>query len=212
MMKLQYLGHSCFKVESDGYEIVLDPYEPGSVPGLGDLDVEADLCLCSHGHGDHHGTDGVKIRGGERNCPFEIGKVESWHDDQGGTLRGSNTIHILCAEGMKVVHMGDVGCMPEEGQLEALLGADALLIPVGGYYTADIRIIRQIVERTAPRVVVPMHYRSAQSGFPVLKTCEEYLSGREDVIRYETDTLLLDQETKPQTAVLQQHMARRQEL
>ncbi len=206
-MKLQYLGHSCFKVESEGYEIILDPYEPGSVPGLGELNVEADLCLCSHGHGDHNGTGGVKIREGEKASPFVIEKVESWHDDQGGTLRGSNTIHILCAEGRKVVHMGDVGCLPEEGQMEALSGADVLLIPVGGFYTAEIEIIRQIVERTAPKVVVPMHYRSEQSGFPVLKTCEEYLSCCKDVIRYDTDTLIVDQETAPQTAVLLQHMA-----
>ena len=41
-MKLQYLGHSCFKLESEGYEIVLDPYEKDSVPGLNCLDVEAD--------------------------------------------------------------------------------------------------------------------------------------------------------------------------
>ena len=26
-MKLQYLGHSCFKLEAEGYEVVLDPYE-----------------------------------------------------------------------------------------------------------------------------------------------------------------------------------------
>lgn len=206
-MKLQYLGHSCFKVESEGYEIILDPYEPGSVPGLRELNVEADLCLCSHGHGDHNGTGGVKIREGEKASPFVIEKVESWHDDQGGTLRGSNTIHILCAEGRKVVHMGDVGCLPEEGQMEALSGADVLLIPVGGFYTAELEIIRQIVERIAPRVVVPMHYRSEQSGFPVLKTREEYLSCCKDVIQYDTDTLILDTEMAPQTAVLLQHMA-----
>ena len=59
-MKLQYLGHSCFKLSSEGYSIVVDPYENGSVPGLRDLDVTANLCVCSHGHGDHHGDSCVK--------------------------------------------------------------------------------------------------------------------------------------------------------
>ena len=48
-MKLQYLGHSCFKLSSEGYSIVVDPYENGSIPGLRDLDVTANLCVCSHG-------------------------------------------------------------------------------------------------------------------------------------------------------------------
>ena len=38
-MKITWLGHSCFKVESDGYSAVLDPYADGSVPGLGDVPV-----------------------------------------------------------------------------------------------------------------------------------------------------------------------------
>ena len=168
-MKLCYLGHSCFKVESKGYEIVLDPYGAGSVPGLGDLDVEADMCLCSHGHGDHHGTEGVKLREGSERNPFQIEKVESWHDDQKGELRGSNTIHILHAEDMKVVHMGDVGCVPEEWQLRVLAGADVLLVPV-------------------------------------LKTLDAWLSFCQDVIRYETDTLVVDKKTRTQTAVLLQRM------
>ena len=33
-MKITWLGHSCFTVESQGYRIVLDPYKDGSVPGL----------------------------------------------------------------------------------------------------------------------------------------------------------------------------------
>ena len=32
-MKITYLGHSCFKIESQDYSIVLDPYQDGKVPG-----------------------------------------------------------------------------------------------------------------------------------------------------------------------------------
>lgn len=203
-MQLQYLGHACFKVKLGDYEILLDPYEKGSVPGLRDLDEEVDLCLCSHGHGDHHGLDCVKIREGGENCPIRVEKLETWHDDRQGELRGSNIIHILHGEGMKVVHMGDIGCMPEKWQLEILEGADAVMIPVGGYYTAEPEVIAGIIQAIAPKVTIPMHYRSAKSGFPVIKTCEEYLSFCDNVMRYETDTLVLDEKTRPQTAVLLQ--------
>ena len=55
-MKITWLGHSCFTVESQGYKIVLDPYKDGSVPGLTLVREEAKQVLCSHGHGDHCGT------------------------------------------------------------------------------------------------------------------------------------------------------------
>ena len=41
---------------------MLDPYEKDSVPGLKCLDVEADQCLCSHGHGDHCGLEWVRLK------------------------------------------------------------------------------------------------------------------------------------------------------
>ncbi len=81
-MKLQYLGHSCFKLSSEGYSIVVDPYENGSIPGLRDLDVTANLCVCSHGHGDHHGDSCVKTEESLVRNPFRIETVESWHDDE----------------------------------------------------------------------------------------------------------------------------------
>ena len=46
-MKITWLDHSCFTVESQGCRIVLDPYKDGSVPGLAPVRVEADQVLCS---------------------------------------------------------------------------------------------------------------------------------------------------------------------
>ena len=40
-MKITWFGHSCFKIENDGYAIVVDPYTKGSIPGLAALDTEA---------------------------------------------------------------------------------------------------------------------------------------------------------------------------
>ena len=127
-MKLQYLGHSCFKLEAEGYEIVLDPYEKDSVPGLKALEVEADQCLCSHGHGDHCGLEWIRLKNRGVDSPFKIERLESWHDGEKGSLRGSNVIHILQADGLKVIHLGDIGCIPEKWQLERMENADVIKI------------------------------------------------------------------------------------
>ena len=47
-MKLTWLGHSCFKMESNGYTVILDPYEDDYVPGLAPVRETADAVFCSH--------------------------------------------------------------------------------------------------------------------------------------------------------------------
>ena len=75
-MTITYLGHSCFKVESRGYVVVLDPYEEGSVPGYGPVREEADAVLCSHGHRDHGAVGCVTLRQGEVS-PFAVETIPS---------------------------------------------------------------------------------------------------------------------------------------
>ena len=104
-MKLTWLGHSCFAVESGGYRVVLDPYYVESYPPL---HTSANEVLCSHHHRDHDFVEAVELtpRG---DSPFTVETVQAFHDDQGGALRGTNTIHVLAAEGLRVVHLGDLG-------------------------------------------------------------------------------------------------------
>lgn len=93
-MKITYLGHSCFRVESQGWAIVLDPYGADSVPGYRPVQETADQVLCSHGHRDHGAVEQVTLRQGGAS-PFTVEALDAWHDDQQGALRGPDTIHIL---------------------------------------------------------------------------------------------------------------------
>ena len=85
-MKLTWLGHACFLLEEDGYRIVLDPYT--GVAGYPPLHIQAHAVFCSHGHFDHHATDCVELLP-ERESPFTVREVETFHDDRGGALRPS---------------------------------------------------------------------------------------------------------------------------
>ena len=53
-MKITWIGHSCFLIEKDNFKIVIDPYEPESVPGIKEIKETADMVLCSHEHHDHN--------------------------------------------------------------------------------------------------------------------------------------------------------------
>ena len=172
-MKITWCGHACFLLESDCGSIVFDPYAPGKVPGWTLPALRADKVVCSHGHTDHNWAEGVTLTG----QPFagEILQIPSFHDDKQGALRGENTITLVEAEGLRVVHMGDIGCALTSGQIAALGRVDVLLIPVGGHYTVDGREAWEITKALAPSIVIPMHYRGKGFGFPVIGKVDPFL-------------------------------------
>lgn len=201
-LTITWHGHSCFTISCNGYDVVLDPYAPGSVPGLPELSLTADMVLCSHEHSDHGYTQAVRIRENGTENPFQITKIDTFHDDASGSMRGPNRIHILEAGGLKAVHLGDLGCGLTAMQADLLKKPDVLLIPVGGYYTIDAAQAAEIVERLSPRVTVPMHYRSDTFGYPVIGRLEEYTSRCSNEIIYDTNVMTVDERTRVQTAIL----------
>ena len=204
---LTYYGHSCFTVECANWRVALDPYSPGSVPGLGTPGIEADAVLCSHSHGDHGYTKAVRIRSHSAADPFTVEKIVCPHDDAGGAKRGMNTIHVLHAFGEKIVHMGDVGCPLPEEAMEKLRGALVLLIPVGGFYTIDAEQADAMARGIDARVVVPMHYRTEKSGLEPIDRLEKFLALRGDVRRFGTE-LRVTPASERCTAVMQELMER----
>ena len=200
-MKITWLGHSCFTVESQGYRIVLDPYKDGTVPGLAPVRVEADQVLCSHGHDDHCGTECVSLRQG-RSFPFTVETIDTWHDDKNGAKRGPNTIHILSDGQYRVAHLGDLGCDLTPGQKEKLRHLTALLVPVGGFFTINAAQAKELADELAPTVVIPMHYRSKGFGYPVIGKVDKFTKLCDDVVAYPGSELELTPQISKQTAVL----------
>lgn len=180
-VKIQYHGHACFSLESGGYRAVIDPYAAGMVPGLPELKLEAHAVFCSHGHGDHAYTEAVSLTQTQYPAPYTVESIETDHDDKGGTLRGKNLVRIFSYSDVKIAHMGDLGHVPGEEILQKLKCIDCMLIPVGGFYTIDPDTAAEIVRLTTPRVVVPMHYRTDNTGFDVLAHIDTFTEKFEQV-------------------------------
>ncbi len=199
-MRIQWHGHSCFQVTCEGYSVVFDPYGNRTVPGYKPLHLQADAVFCSHEHSDHNARHVVKLSG--RQCPLKVEELASFHDDQNGSLRGPNRIHILHGEGMRLVHLGDLGHPLSGSALESVRGADALLIPVGGYFTIDAPTAKAVVDAAGARVVFPMHYRLGNTGFDVLGSLDAFTSLCNHVNFCESDSFDLQPDTPSQTVVL----------
>ena len=200
-MKITWIGHSCFKIEKNGYSIVTDPYSDGSVPGLAPVRVTANQVLISHEHGDHNARNLVEIIPAEE-APFEITELPTYHDHAKGTKRGSNTIHVIDDGVIRVAHFGDLGCEPEPEQLEMLKDLDVAIIPVGGFFTIDAKEAAELVKKLQPKLVIPMHFRDDRKGFgfDVISPVSLFSELAEAVT--EADGSMLDTEKLPEAKVV----------
>ena len=123
-MKIEYFGHSCVRLTAaDGTRILIDPFDGVGYPMPR---VRADIVLCTHGHFDHHYTEGVE---GAREVIEAVGSydrggvhiegIASFHDDCGGRKRGKNVIFVVDDGQARVCHMGDIGELPRADLLRA---------------------------------------------------------------------------------------------
>ena len=199
-MKLTWYGHSCFMIESRAGRVVFDPYADGSVPGLTLKPLTADLVLCSHGHADHTGEDKVTLTGEQTDYTVET--LGCWHDDANGQKRGENLIRIVSGGGARVCHLGDVGHMLSKGQIKAIGHVDALLIPVGGFYTIDAATARELADAIDAQLVIPMHYRGEGFGYDVIETVQPFLDLTKNVEFVDGSSIELPDFGAPRTVVL----------
>ncbi|MEN8098177.1 MAG: metal-dependent hydrolase [Chloroflexota bacterium] len=80
-----WLGHNAFKLDIDGYSVLLDPFITGNPTAAADAQsIHADYIVVSHGHGDHVG-DTFSIA--ERTGATVISNFEivNWFSNQGLT-------------------------------------------------------------------------------------------------------------------------------
>lgn len=194
-------GHACFGLEYEGYRIVIDPYAWGMVPGQPDLHLCANAVYCSHEHGDHNFIKAVTIEESQTPAPYTVREYITPHDDQGGAKRGMNTVRIFEFGDLKVAHLGDIGCFPDEELADALEDVDCMMIPVGGYYTIGCQTAYQIIRAAGPRVAIPMHYRTEKTGFDEISHIDDFTKLWNEV-RQKENSFVLTPETEKQILVL----------
>lgn len=187
-MDIKYLGHSSFLIKTKTAKIVTDPYDSEMV-GLKFPKTEADIVTISHQHKDHNNIKAVQSPDSNFqpliiDMPGEFEKMgvrifgfQSYHDKTKGSERGENILYKIEAEGISVLHCGDLGVIPEEGFLESIGDVDILMVPVGGFYTINSDEAVQLVKKIEPAIVIPMHYNSDklnQKNFDQLTSVSEF--------------------------------------
>ena len=134
--------------------------------------------------------------------------VRGFHDDAGGTKRGETLLFLIETEGLRIVHLGDLGCGLNEEQIHILKSPDILMIPVGGFYTIDARQAFETAGLLGARIILPMHYRTEYNRDWPIEDREAFLSLFDpSVICRETEALRVtdgDLECQPKVVVFKQ--------
>lgn len=167
-MIIRWHGHACFElIDRTGFTIAVDPHDGYSL-GLKPPSFKADAVLITHEHFDHNAYNVVAKPGAERHSMREgdfviSGRHRAWgvklyHDKVRGRRRGEVVVYRIEVDGVRVLHLGDLGHVFEEDIASRLKPVDVLLVPVGGTFTIDPREAFDVVKMVEPRIVIPMHY------------------------------------------------------
>ncbi|HMA83353.1 MAG TPA: MBL fold metallo-hydrolase [Candidatus Thermoplasmatota archaeon] len=173
MLEIRWHGHSCFEI-SNKYTLITDPHDGKSI-GIPTPMVTADMVLVSHNHYDHNSTKTVAnenttiITDKRKRTIHNISLkgIPTYHDICQGEKRGENTIFLFTIEDITFCHLGDLGHVLSEKQIESLGTVDILFIPVGGTYTLDIDKTWDLISKINPRIIVPMHYKIEGLSLPI---------------------------------------------
>lgn len=161
---------------------------------IGVADVAPHYIVITHAHGDHWGdTEAIAKRTGatvvgsaelatyarKRGLKAHGMNVGGKHAFPQGTVRYTPALHsnslpdgtyagmpmgvVIEADGVKVYHAGDTAYFSDMTRIGAL-GIDLALLPIGDNFTMGPEDAIDAVKAIAPKVVVPIHYKT----FPVL--------------------------------------------
>ncbi len=186
-MLIRHIGHAEFYLENEnGIRMVTDPYDEGC--GYPVKKPIAEIVTVSHGHHDHNAVENivgkpVVINESGVYTPgpgIRITAIKSWHDAVQGAQRGETLLFMIETEGLRIAHLGDLGCMPDDQQILQLQNPDILMIPVGGFYTIDGETACAIAKRLNARIILPMHYRTKYNADWPIAGPEMFLKGFEE--------------------------------
>ncbi|MFH0846972.1 MAG: MBL fold metallo-hydrolase [Chloroflexota bacterium] len=209
-MKVKWLGHASFLITSEkGTRVIFDPYHSGGRLLYGDISETADAVTVSHEHGDHNASEMVKgnpvVLKGAVNTTVKgvaIKGIPAFHDDAQGKQRGPSTIFCATIDGMRVCHLGDLGHLLSDKDMAEIGKVDILFSPMAGTYTIDATTATELVGRIKPRVMIPMHFKTAKSPELPVTGVDVFTKGKNNVKVMDTSEIEFKKDSLPENQII----------
>ncbi len=164
-MEINWLGYSCFRIKGKNATIITDPIPVDS--SRQSNRSTADIVCLSHQLPEESGLERI---GGDPYIISGPGEYEvhnvliigvgTYRDEASGSLRGKNTVYALEIDEFSVCHLGNLGHLLTDQQVEVIGHVDILLVPVGGHSTINAAQAARLVRTIEPKIVIPMHYKT----------------------------------------------------
>jgi L-ascorbate metabolism protein UlaG (beta-lactamase superfamily) len=175
-LKVKWLGHASFEIETHGSVIHIDPYVRA-----GDA-KKADIILVTHDHFDHCDDESLRkiskpdtlivsphTASKKISLKARVVSVGDMLTHKGINVRvvpaylsgsehhpkGHGVGYVIDAGESRVYHAGDTGHIPEMALIEEVTVA---LLPVGGPHTMTVDDAVRAAQMLGAEIVVPMHY------------------------------------------------------
>jgi L-ascorbate metabolism protein UlaG (beta-lactamase superfamily) len=175
-LRISWCGQSYFIIRSGDARLAIDPHDGDSL-GLPRCEANADYILVTHDHYDHNSVEtarGPKTKavalsreGSFTMGPFSVTGFRLPHDPEGGSRYGWTTAYLVEAEGLRVMHMGDVGVGPVDYIIRPVGKVDVIMVPAGNVTTVRQAEALEWAARLGARLVLPMHYWVVGSNVPL---------------------------------------------
>jgi len=207
-VRLTFLGHSSFLIETPGGVTVVTDYN-----GINRTPDLPDVVTMNNAHETHY-TDfvdpdielvlrGWDPTGGMAVHDHKVGDLRVWNvatnvREYNGTRFNGNSIFIFEAAGLCIAHLGHLHHLLTDQNLGELGAIDVLLVPVDGAYTMAQEFMIEVLDQILAPVVIPMHYFSGSN----LKRFLTLLDGRYEVLVSETPSVELSRRDLPYRKVL----------
>ena len=164
-MEITWYGQTCFRLSERGLaNVVTDPCSPDigftfPKPSAQIVTVSYDDATCRY-------TSGVrgpfKLLDGPGE--YEIGgvfvtSIATFADGKRGAARGLNNVFTFDFGGITVCHLGLLGHVPTQSQVESLGTVNVLLVPVGGGGSLTPARASEVISLFEPSIVIPMYYK-----------------------------------------------------
>ena len=186
-MELTFHGHACVSLRGQQGVVVMDPYKSGALGGaigFSPVEVRADWVTISHYHVDHAhvspalGSPTIVDKSGSYKG-LDVTCRATYHDRFKGTRMGMTTMTSFEFDGLRIAHLGDIGCDLVKEDVDALGPVDILIFPTGGTYTLGASDAPAVLEALRPRLAIPVHYECAgcSLGLEPVEALEAQLQG-----------------------------------
>ena len=175
-MDIRWYGHASFKLSPDsGPSVITDPFKAELV-GYAPIPDSADIVVRSsdddEGHcredlvpGEHALVEALEIaKSGKpktvEGVEFTAIEAMEYEKHFEHEIPGQNAMYRFELDGIKIAHMGDVGNRLTPAQLAFYEDVDVLLALTGSILTIKMPDLMEMIHKTSPKIVVPMHYRT----------------------------------------------------